>query len=208
MIAAKGAPSFLWLFWLVAATFAGADLASKYLVNLWLERGRHRLHVAGSVHNGYEIIPRCFSLVRQEGLNKGALFGLGNHPEHGDKANMFFAVVSAAAAILIVAWSLYPSVGRSWVLSTALGLILAGALGNLYDRIVFGGVRDFIWVYYESRADGTLWFNFPVFNLADSCLCVGAGLLLAHTFFVPTPSSADKAPAPSATAATGGPAAS
>jgi lipoprotein signal peptidase len=60
------------------------------------------------------------------------------------------------------------------LLFVALGLILGGTLGNLYDRIVFGGVRDFLCFY---------WFEFPVFNVADSCLVVGASLLLLQAFF-------------------------
>jgi lipoprotein signal peptidase len=55
-----------------------------------------------------------------------------------------------------------------------LGLILAGTLGNLYDRILFNGVRDFFhWDYL---------YNWPVFNVADCCLVVGAGLLLVQAF--------------------------
>lgn len=60
-------------------------------------------------------------------------------------------------------------------LCLALGLILAGTLGNLYDRIVFLGVRDFLQWYYL--------FNFPRFNIADSCLVCGASVLLLQAFF-------------------------
>jgi hypothetical protein len=58
-------------------------------------------------------------------------------------------------------------------------LILGGTIGNLYDRLVFGGVRDFLYFYY---------IEWPVFNFADCCLVVGAGLLLVHALFgtVPT----------------------
>ena len=56
----------------------------------------------------------------------------------------------------------------------ALGLILAGTLGNLYDRVVFNGVRDFLhWNYL---------FDWPVFNVADCCLVCGACLLLLQAF--------------------------
>jgi lipoprotein signal peptidase len=52
-------------------------------------------------------------------------------------------------------------------------LILAGTLGNLFDRVVFGGVRDFLYFY---------WFEWPVFNVADCFLVCGAGLLLLQAF--------------------------
>ncbi|MCS6977551.1 MAG: signal peptidase II [Gemmatales bacterium] len=179
----QASKSFHWLFWTLALAGLTIDLTSKYGVNAWLDQDRHHIHVGGFEHKGYEIIPGMFSLVRQEGLNRGALFGIGNHPEHGNKANLLFAGISAAAAVLITLWSFRRGVTTSWVLSVALGLILAGALGNLYDRLVFGGVRDFIWVYYQSAEDDRLLFNYPVFNLADAFLCVGAALLVLHTFF-------------------------
>jgi signal peptidase II len=52
-------------------------------------------------------------------------------------------------------------------------LILAGTLGNLYDRLVFDGVRDFLHFYL---------IDWPVFNIADCCLVCGAFLLLAQAF--------------------------
>ncbi len=57
----------------------------------------------------------------------------------------------------------------------ALGLILGGTLGNLYDRIVFSGVRDFLWWHK--------YVDWPVFNIADCCLVCGAALLLIEAFF-------------------------
>ena len=60
----------------------------------------------------------------------------------------------------------------------ALGLILGGTIGNLYDRLVFGGVRYFLYFHY---------IEWPVFNIADCCLVVGAGLLLVQAVFVPPP---------------------
>src|SRR5262249_6368843 len=77
----------------------------------------------------------------------------------------------------ILFWSCLPSTARDRRLCIALGLIFAGTLGNLYDRVVFGGVRDFLHVYYHP------WhFDWPVFNFADCCLVIGAGLLLLQAF--------------------------
>jgi lipoprotein signal peptidase len=84
--------------------------------------------------------------------------------------------VSLAAAIAILIWGMRPTTAREKWLMAALGLILAGTVGNLYDRLVFNGVRDFLHFYY---------FEWPVFNLADCFLVVGAGMLLLQAIFVP-----------------------
>ena len=105
-------------------------------------------------------------------VNNGALFGLGNG--FGVTANGFFAIVSSLAAAAIIIWSIRVKLARDVVLFTALGLILGGTLGNLYDRIIFHGVRDFLDFY---------WFKFPVFNVADCCLVCGAGLLLIQAIW-------------------------
>ena len=61
-------------------------------------------------------------------------------------------------------------------MAIALALILGGALGNLYDRIVYGHVVDFILVHWQNR-----WY-FPAFNFADSAICVGAVMLALDMF--------------------------
>lgn len=58
---------------------------------------------------------------------------------------------------------------RSFWAQVAFGLVTAGAIGNVADNIIHGEVRDFLDFY---------WFEFPTFNIADSCICVGAPLLL------------------------------
>lgn len=119
-------------------------------------------------------------------VNHGALFGLGGG--HKADANQGFAVVSAIAALGILAWGLRRSTAGDRWLSASLGLILGGTVGNLYDRVVFGGVRDFLYFYR---------IEWPVFNVADCCLVAGAGILLAHAFLTPSKAAVDKAePAP------------
>lgn len=108
-------------------------------------------------------------------VNRGALFGWGGGHGDGADLNTLFAVVSFLAALGITYWSTRPNTRRDRILCAALGLILAGTMGNLYDRIVFSGVRDFLHWYK--------WYDWPVFNIADCCLVCGAGLLLAHAFF-------------------------
>jgi lipoprotein signal peptidase len=112
-------------------------------------------------------------------VNHGALFGFLR--DYKTLANGLFAVVSLLAAGAILVWSNYKSTAQDRWLCTALGLILAGTLGNFYDRLMFNGVRDFLhWNYL---------FDWPVFNIADCCLVVGACLLLLQAFFAPQTSS-------------------
>src|SRR5262249_48937460 len=95
-----------------------------------------------------------------------------------------FAIVSVAAALAIIYWSSRTLAARDRFLCLALGLILAGTLGNLYDRLVFNGVRDFLWVFLKNGEDPPqIIFDWPIFNIADCCLVLGAGLLLVQAFF-------------------------
>src|SRR5262249_25403122 len=127
--------------------------------------------------------PRTWSGEVQPKVNNGALFGLGGESYDMD-GNTFFALVSVLAAAAIIFWSTRPSTAKDWPLCMSLGLILAGTLGNLYDRLVFDGVRDFLDWYYL--------VNWPVFNLADCFLVCGAFLLLAQAFWS-HPAADDKA---------------
>ena len=121
-------------------------------------------------------------------VNHGALFGLGGQKK--GTANWFFAGVSLAAAVAILVWGMRRGPARERWLCAALGLILGGTIGNLYDRVVFNGVRDFLYFYY---------IEWPVFNVADCCLVVGAGLLLLQAAFAPPPADhppGDEPPVP------------
>ena len=100
-------------------------------------------------------------------VNHGALFGIGGNTGVG---NLLFTSVSVTAALAMILWTLRADTARDGYLCCTLGLILAGTLGNLYDRLLFGGVRDFLhWYRY---------FDWPVFNVADICLVTGASLLV------------------------------
>lgn len=114
-------------------------------------------------------------------VNHGALFGMGQ--EHKSTSNQIFAGISLLAAVGILTWGTRKEVAGDGLLCAALGLILGGTIGNLYDRIVFNGVRDFLYFYR---------IEWPVFNVADCCLVVGASMLLIHAFMTP----ADRKPEP------------
>ncbi|MFI4862436.1 MAG: signal peptidase II [Phycisphaerales bacterium JB063] len=99
-------------------------------------------------------------------LNTGAVFGLGQ----GQRWLFIVVSVFATGVILVLVWR-SPSAG--WCYPVALGLILSGALGNLYDRVRFSAVRDMLHMLPNTE----LW---PwIFNLADVALVVGVLVVLA-----------------------------
>src|SRR5262245_52561422 len=97
-------------------------------------------------------------------LNHGALFGFGGRNEQGMDGNNLFTLVSLIAAAVILVWGNRPGPVTDRFLSISLGLVLAGTLGNLYDRLVFGGVRDFLHFFHLPLPLGL--DNWPVFNIA------------------------------------------
>jgi signal peptidase II len=82
-----------------------------------------------------------------------------------------FTGLSIAVSIALVVWLRRLKARSQGLLACALSLILAGALGNVIDRIRFGHVIDFILVYWDEHA-------FPIFNVADSAITIGAAMLL------------------------------
>lgn len=202
--------TYRWLLLSLAVVGLTADLVTKYRVFRWLynggDYGAAPLKAEG-YGNSYDLVPGWFKFISQfdpdtptcdcgfSGLqtwsapimprvNHGALFGMGG--EHKGLANNVFAGISAAAAIAILIWGLQRKTAREKWLIAALGLILGGTIGNLYDRLVFGGVRDFLYFYK---------IEWPVFNVADCCLVVGAGLLLVQAIFVTPPPDEPETPA-------------
>lgn len=104
-------------------------------------------------------------------FNRGAAFSfLAAAP--GWQQPFFIAVALSAAAI--VSWMLWRYPARR-LLCAGLALILGGALGNLWDRVAYGHVVDFL----DFHAMGWHW---PAFNIADSAISVGAGILIAESF--------------------------
>ncbi|MBX3354273.1 MAG: signal peptidase II [Phycisphaeraceae bacterium] len=116
-----------------------------------------------------------FTLV----VNHGAVFGLGQH-----RRGIFvvFTVVAVTVALWVFGWW---TNSRSRLAHIGIGLVLAGGIGNLYDRLVYGAVRDFLHMLprwnlpFGIRWPGGSTEVFPwVFNIADVSLLVGMGLLL------------------------------
>jgi signal peptidase II len=106
--------------------------------------------------------------------NSGAAFSLLNNAG-GWQGPMFVAVALSASALIV--W-LIAGHWRQRLMATALALVLGGALGNLVDRLHLGHVVDFLdfhWTWLGWLFPGG---HFPAFNLADSAICFGAGLLI------------------------------
>jgi len=123
----------------------------------------------------------------QTTLNYGALFGMGQG------GVPFFVAMSVAAGIGILVWMVHGETSRQRLVTTALGCIFAGILGNLYDRLGLPGLR---WPFdYPPHRAGDLvhgvrdWilvmigsYQWPNFNIADSLLVCGAILLVWHAW--------------------------
>jgi signal peptidase II len=124
-----------------------------------------------SLGESLPVIPGFFSLTHVR--NTGGAFGLFAG-EATTVRTMFFLVVSCVAVGIL--WYLYRSVnqGRKWV-GTGFALIVAGAVGNMIDRFRFGEVVDFLDVHVGA-------YHWPAFNVADSAICVGVGILLINMF--------------------------
>jgi signal peptidase II len=117
-------------------------------------------------------------------LNPGALWGIGQG------LAPVFALISAAAFAGIVYWLFFRGAASSMWLTFALGLVSGGTLGNLYDRLGLHGislpnkdepalaVRDFLHFQFGD-------LDWAIFNIADTCLVLGAIMLLLQSFRQP-----------------------
>jgi len=105
-------------------------------------------------------------------FNKGAAFSFLATAQGWQ--TLFFAAIASVASVVIS--FLIVRHRNKTLFCTGLALILGGALGNLYDRVVYGHVVDFL----DFHAAGWHW---PAFNVADSGITVGAGILIVESFF-------------------------
>ncbi len=173
-------PSRYVLFLLITICGTAADLATK----TWIF-GRLGVPVPGAQPTWW-LWEGVFGF--QTNLNEGALFGMGQGMV------VVFSALSVVAAVAIFLWLFVGGAARDLLLTGALGLVTAGILGNLYDRLGLPGltwntttnlhqagdrvyaVRDWILVMIGKWA-------WPTFNIADSMLVCGAVLLIWHAFW-------------------------
>lgn len=150
------------IFWPLFLGGLSLDLWSKRAVFEWLGDGE-----------SFEVIGGFIQLITA--LNNGAAFGV-----FAGKSYILTMVSATALLIILAVFLLFSTRQRS--MHVALGLFAAGVCGNLYDRLFNHGlVRDFIdVVYWPGR-------HWPTFNVADSLLCMGVGVLILSTFLTGTP---------------------
>lgn len=149
------------IFWPLAFLGLAFDLWTKKAVFNWLED-----------QEAYSIIDGFLQLIKAQ--NNGAAWGI-----FSGKSILLVSVASVALIAIIVVFLF--SGRQPKIIHAAMGFFAAGVSGNLYDRFFNDGlVRDFIDVYYHD-------IHWPTFNVADSLLSIGVGLLIISTFFTGKP---------------------
>jgi len=146
---------------LIVGGVAGGDQATKALVERRIPE-----------HAVIPVVPGFFNLIHT--TNVGAAFGIFSESPAPWKT-MLLIVVSAGLLVAVVAM-LWRARSVRWLTSVGLALILGGALSNLFDRIRFGQVVDFLDFYYRS-------YHWAAFNVADSAIVIGAGFLIVQVIF-------------------------
>jgi signal peptidase II len=120
----------------------------------------------------YRVIPGFFDIVNSQ--NRGVAFGILN--DSNSEWRTALLVLASIAAVVIVSavlWNAQNRIDRLFL--WGLALILGGAAGNVFDRIVWGRVTDFLLLYIGE-------YQWPAFNVADSAIVIGSGLLLLDQF--------------------------
>ena len=121
------------------------------------------------LHDPVPIMP-SFNIMLAH--NTGAAFSFLS--DAGGWQRWFFIVLAIGVSIVLVIWLARLAAQQRWT-AISLTLILGGAIGNVWDRIQYGYVVDFIQVYYDE------WY-WPAFNIADSAIFVGAAMLIIESF--------------------------
>jgi signal peptidase II len=134
---------------------------------------KHLVAARIAMYKTIQIIPGFFRITHTE--NTGAAFSLfADSPSHWKTSALIaFSIV----ALVIVVGLLWKQKQAFTTTGIALSLILGGAFGNLWDRVASGRVVDFLLFYVRQ-------YQWPVFNLADSSIVIGAFLLVVEILFV------------------------
>jgi signal peptidase II len=149
-----------WVLLIVCSVILFLDQWTKYVV-------QQRL----ALHQRVEVIQGFFDLIHAR--NPGGAFGIFGG-EKGGLGSLLFVVVSLVA-IGSILFLFVKTREDEKTLSLSFSLVLSGALGNLVDRLRFGEVVDFLDFYLHS-------YHWPAFNVADSAICIGIGLMAFDLF--------------------------
>lgn len=136
-----------------------------------------------ALHGSIQVIPRFFRITHVE--NRGAAFGL--FADSPAQWKIYMLVMFSIIALAIVFALLWRNSHTMSTTGVGLSLILGGALGNLWDRLFSGRVVDFLLFYLGQ-------YQWPAFNVADSAIVIGAGLLVFEILFTKTPPPEDSRP--------------
>ena len=134
--------------------------------------------VAGSInlHDSISVFPGFFRLTHVQ--NSGAAFGL--FAESSSEWKVAILILFSILALAVVSALLWKNSHSMTITGVGLALILGGAVGNLWDRLLTGHVVDFFDFYLGS-------YHWPAFNVADSAIVIGALLLVAEILFARSP---------------------
>ncbi|HZT89594.1 MAG TPA: signal peptidase II [Stellaceae bacterium] len=143
----------------VAAAVAAVDQFAKHAVL--------RSFDTAGCGVGHKTVTPFFDLVLT--CNRGVSFGLFNGA--AGVRGMILAVVAAAIVLVLLYW--LARVTNGWM-AAAIGLIIGGAVGNVVDRLLLGGVVDFLDFHIGA-------WHWPAFNIADSAICVGVAMMLLES---------------------------
>lgn len=152
---------------LIAVAVLAVDRISKWMIATNL-----------TLHDSIQVIPKFFRITHVE--NTGAAFGL--FADSPSQWKIALLVLFSVVALVIVSALLWRNSQAMTSTGIGLSLILGGALGNLWDRLVHGRVVDFLLFYIGQ-------YQWPAFNAADSAIVVGAGLLVMEILFSNAPAA-------------------
>lgn len=150
------AKKYYWVF--IAISIFALDRITKTLVLQYLP-----FRLPANIFSGFNLF---FT------FNTGSAFGFLNNASGWQ--GWLFSGVAIAVSVFLVIWQFKISTQHAW-LKIALALILGGTLGNLYDRMIYNHVIDFLDFYFRQ-------WHYATFNLADSAICVGATMLIISSF--------------------------
>ena len=149
-------------YFMITAFVMALDQFTKYIVSTRMQEG-----------DEFDVIRNFFAISYTK--NSGIAFGMFN----SGNLRWLFVVISVVAVLVVLVYILRTSAANRLLL-WSLALLAAGICGNLIDRVRIGRVIDFFLLHYKDN-------QFPVFNIADTAISIGAALMAIELFIAPQP---------------------